>query len=173
MWISKRFRSSLGRSVGNVVLCVIIATSAAGLAGCIQVPHQTWTPTQQYSSDQEVPNFLVCKNFVDKNDNGKPEGDEIEDINPAFFEGGDIITFVLRNPTSWDIRARIKIYDKKSRKLIQRSPSKKVPPGTTWTTGMQPPLHDSEREYTVIFYVDGRREHKEEFTVLPQAISSK
>ena len=173
MWVWKRFRGSLGTSAGTIVLCVIMAVSAAGLSGCVQVPHHTWTPTQQYSSDQEVPNFFVCKDFVDKNDNGKVEGNEIEDINPAFFESGDNMTFVVSNPTSWNVTAIVRVYDKKDGKRVQRSPKKKVRPGTIWMTRMQAPLNDSERQYTAIFCVDGRREHKEDFTVLPSAISSK
>ena len=148
-------------------MCVIITGSFAGLTGCIQVPHQTWVPTQQYSGYQEVPNFFVCKDFVDKNANGKLEHDEIKDMNPASFKSGDNITFVLNNPTSWSLKARVRVYSKKEQKLIQKSPMQKVPSGTTWMTHMKAPANDSGKEYTAIFFVDGRREYKQDFTVLP------
>ncbi len=80
MWVPKQSRSSFGKLIRSLAVCVIITGSFAGLTGCIQVPPQTWIPTQQYSGYQEFPNFFVCKDFVDKNESGKLEHDEVKNL---------------------------------------------------------------------------------------------
>ena len=150
-----------------LALCVIVVGSLAGSAGCMKMPHQNWAPTEGLSSNQEGPNFLVCRSYEDANYNGKLELDEIQDMNPSQVSSGDEVTFVVRNTSSWKLKAQIDLRDKQSHKSIYKSARKELAAASTWTASTTVPTYEQETQCVAVFYVDYEPVHKTAFTVVP------
>ena len=157
----------LGSFLTYLALGAIVAGSWMGTTGCMNMPHQTWTPTAGLGSYQEGPNFLVCRGCKDINNNGKLEPEEIQDINPGWVSSGDDLTFVVRNTSSWKLKAQVELRNKENDELAYKSPRATLAANSTWTTSVTAPKNEQQAEYEAIFYVDYEPAHKAVFTVVP------
>ena len=149
------------------VLCVMVAAVLAVSAGCVNMPRQNWAPTEGLGSNQEGPNFLICRSCEDVNYNGKLELEEIKDMNPAWLGSGENVTFVVRNTSSWKLKAQIDLRDKQSNKSIYKSARKELAAHSTWTASTTVPKYEQKTPCEAVFYVDYEPLHKAVFTAVP------
>jgi hypothetical protein len=150
-----------------LALCVIVVGSLAGSAGCVKMPHQNWAPTEGLGSNQEGPNFLICRSCEDVNYNGKLEAEEIQDMNPSQLSSGEEVIFVVRNTSSWKLKVQIDLRDKQSNKSIYKSARKELAAASTWTASTTMPTYEQQTQCVAVFYVDYKPVHKAVFTVVP------
>lgn len=156
----------VGKSL-RIYTALVVMAGLAGSAGCVRVPSQTWAPTEGLGSNQEGPNFLTCRSCEDINHNGKLEPEEIQDMNPARLRSGENVTFVVRNTSSWKLKAQVELRNKKSNELIYKSARKELAAASTWTASTTVPTYEQETQCVAVFYVDYKPVHKTVFTVVP------
>ena len=148
-------------------LCLGLGVITVVLAGCVKMAPQEWTPTKGLAADQQGPNFLICRSCADSNYNGQLEPGEIEGVNPDQMGSGEEVNFVVRNTSSWKLKAQVELHDKENGKLIFRSPVGAIPAGQTWITSTKLPEYEQASQVEAEFYVDFARAQKAVFTVVP------
>ena len=95
------------------------------------------------------------------------ELEEIQDMNPSHLNSGDEVTFVVRNTSSWKLKAQIDLRDKRSHKSIYKSARKELAAASTWTASTIVPAYEQQTQCVAVFYVDYKPVHKAVFTVVP------
>ena len=148
-------------------LCLGLGVITVVLAGCVKMAPQKWTPTEGLAADQQGPNFLICRSCADSNYNGQLEPGEIEGVNPDQMGSGEEVNFVVRNTSSWKLKAQVELRNKKSNRLIYKSPRKELAAQSTWTVSTTLPTYEQQTQCVAVFYVDYKPAHKAVFTVVP------
>jgi hypothetical protein len=126
-----------------------------------------WRPTEGLAAEQQGPNFFICRGFEDGNFNGQLDPEEIQGMNPAQVGSGEKVNFVVRNPSSWKLKAQVELHDKDQGRMIYRSDVGAIAAGESWILNTELPKVAQATNVQAEFYVDFSLAEKRAFTLVP------